>query len=1190
LQALDFFYGKQFQTKDQFLVHSWGSRPTESIVSVKNDGSLISRVSFGVDGLSTVAALTHLKPMSPSCGFEFEWPSGIFMYYEVTIESFEGPATTAVLQLGWTHASKERNADSPSDGNGAGDFAHSWGMDCIRTIPYYAATKLKTRYEEEIKENRAILVQLLPEAESLTIPVDDLHSGKLEQYLKKISEFWNTKADSMRKGSSVDEEAIAKTQRAVEKAKHMVRSRVSHRKNIMAQMAAAQRKYEAKDAKEKGKSNLEKMLVDRGLMCFHTMIPKDEVPDVSSAYLSDRMEKNLNPPEPDPKSSSSKRVTKTDQASFRWVQNTVIGVWYNYDTREMGIVREAEKGGRQTCFRRSDTAFFEDLNSVSWADDVVPCITGKGVNIKVNFGIIQGEGNNFKFLDSLKLNWAKSIFYKNAVGILLSDDNDDDLPISDVSKSISEIKDGKMITVEKSHNLKNGQTFRLQVSKTTITPQPSSSPSGGADFFDQYTYESHGLENNQLVMFIDQESSSNGIEKGQVYLVKVQDENPNDFSLRKLNLREHTPYRVVISRGDPGNTFDFVRVGEPDETHISDPLQLSRVYLNARVSRATWAPYGDDPLDVTDIYNKLYDDGLRNFGNFEAVCKENSVLYEQWGNKTTKGITANLKDFFKPEQVAIQASDHPEKKGVYMCDNHGLKTGQFVQFGVQQQPNCIIPSEAYIVNLNYSNSAEMKFIERMSANWRSQFRLTKFHQEEMCILRVFYSLNLPDTLIGDSQRKKSSQQKNDPQQKKVFLLPTINRQTTSLTFSRCLCFTPPSNVTRQMIPNYAFSNGVAVMPDYKKLCDIVFCDLLPACLRSSCVELLRSCFIDQEPWFLTPPINTIRVISDEPAVPLIKFSGGYPGETFRDFARVHNYRVGKKLSELADDHFGYCEDDENFFQDVYDAAGWEQSQTKQPSDFSNKNWSDGSGEQAPNIYEPLRFFLLHSYQSPKNVPFELSTRDITIFWGRASCVLWEKSLKSRFLSEKNEDVKIFLKNLINVLQDTLLFQFDESWKGILKVRKRLVGDLELCALSYFEQTDIAHIVAHAIQESQRSTLSDSTSVASTARTGGFLSCFRRSSESMKGAVSKDEVKDEEQTVQGQYISPVPQSLLEGLERLKLVSDQSSDLAKRYSEYSRSQGGKESYEYFDWLTVAKTITIPDYKPSAFSFNQVSRTRA
>jgi hypothetical protein len=1132
LQALTFFYGKQHQTKQQFLTQTWGSRPTESIVGITNDGSLISRVSFGVDGFSTVAAVTHQKPMNPSCAYEVQWPSGRFMYYEVTIESFEEPETKAMLQLGWTVASKERNGDEPSDGYGAGDFPHSWGFDGIKTITYSTAKQFKTKYEEEIKEHRTSLVRILPEAESLITPLDDLHGPKLQEYINKISEFWNAKADSMRQ-SSVGEEDIKKTGRAVENAKYIVRSRVSQRTNIMAQMAVAERKYEARDAKDKGKDKLEKMLVDRGLMCYHSMIPRTEVPDVSSAFLSDSMGATLK---------NTKVNKSTGQPSLKWVKNTVIGVWYDYDACEMGIVRSEQSGGRQTLFRRSDTALYEDCNSVTWKeDDIVPCISGKGVNIKVNFGILEGESNKFKFFDSHKLNFIE----KASIGLF----------------EISEIKNGKMITASP-HNLKHGQNFRLEVAKTSITPRPTSSPSREPSA-DQYTHESHCLQNNQLVIFINQESSSNGIEEGQVYLVKVQDENPNDFSLQKLNLKERAPYRVVIFKEDPPNTFDFVRVGEPDELLISDPLQLPRVYLNARVPRAAWGAFGDETVDVTDIYNRLYDDGLRNFGNLEAVCEPNSVLYKEWGNKTTKDITGNLKEFFKPEQVAIQASEHPERKGVYICDNHGLKKGQFVKFGVQTQLNGIVPNQAYTVNLdNVSDS--------------NQFRLTKFRQEETCFLKVFYSLNLPDTPVGDSKLDASGKVAKTKQK--------------SLKYSACLSYRIPSIVTRQMTPNFAFSNGAAVLPDYNKLCDIIFCTFLPACLRCSSVELLRSCFIDQEPWFLTPPINTIRAISAEPAVPLIKFSGGYPGKTFREFAALHHYKVGKELPELASDHFGYREDDENFFQDVFDAAGWEQSQTKDPSDFSNKNWSDGPtdprGEQAPNIYEPLRNFLLRGYQSPKNAPFELSTRDITIFWGRVSCLLWEKSLKSRYLSEKNHDIKIFLKNLINCLLDTLLFQFDESWKGILKVRKRLVGDLELCALSYFQQTDIAHVVAHAIQESRSSTSSDSNSqtVPTMSRTEMLLSCFRRSSE-LLGAGSNDEAKDEEQNLQVRYSSPVPQNILE---HLKFVSDQSSDFAKRYLEHSRSQGSKESYEYFDWLSV--DTTIPDYKPSAFSFNQVRRAQS
>jgi hypothetical protein len=1130
LQAWNFFFGTQVQTKEQFLTQSWGSRPTESIVSMENDGAFLSRVSFGVDGFSTVAAVTNTKPMNPSCAYEIQWPNRRFMYYEVTIESFEEPESKAMLQLGWTVASKERNADQPSDGDGAGDFAHNWGVDGIRTVTYADAIKLQKLYEDQIKANRADLVKMFPEAVSLDTPLDDLHGPKLREYLDAISALWTAKADSMRK-SSVDEKEIEKNRRVVEKAKHLVRSRVSHRKNIMTQMAVAERKFKAKDAKEKSKDDkLESSLVDRGLLCFHCIMPGTEVPDTSSAFLNDAMETTL-------KNTAVNK--KTGQPSLKWVENTVIGVWYDYDACEMGIVRSEQSGGKQTLFRRSDTAFFEDLNSVSWReDDIVPCISGKGVNIKVNFGILEGEGNKFKFFDSQKLAFIEKV----PSGLF----------------EISEIRDGKMIT-SGPHNLKNGQYIRLDFPKTNIDPLRYCSPSGEL-IADRYTYESHSLQNNQMVTFFDQESSSNGIEEGQVYLVQV--ENENDFFLRKVNLKSRAPYRVKIVKEDPPNAFEILRVGNPDETLISDPLQLPRVYLNGKISRATWGAYGESMIDVTDLYNSLYEDGLRNFGNLEAVCEPNSVLFNKWEQKTTKSITANLKDFFKPERVAIQASEHPEKKGVYLCENHGLKKDQFVVFDVQVQQNSIIAGQAYTVNLDGDSN---------------QFRLTKFRQDETCFLRVFYALNLPNTLIGDSRLDSSGKVARTKQK--------------SLMYSPCLGYSPPSSVTSQKIPNFAFSNGIEVMPGYSKLSDIVFCSFLPACLRSSCVELLRSCFIDQEPWFLTPPINTIRAISAEPAASPVKFSGGYPGKLFQEFADIHSYKVGKELPELADDHFGYREDDENFFQDIFDAAGWEQSQTKDPKDFGNKNWSDGSpvrGEQAP-VYEPLRNFLLRSYRAPKSA-FELSTRDIAIFWGRTSCLLWEKSLKSRFLSEKNQDIKTFLKNLINCLLDTLRFEFDESWKGIIKVRKRLVGDLELCALSYFQQTEIAHLVADAIKESQRSSSSDSTlePTATMSRSAMIFSCFRRNSDSLislMGAGSKDEVKDEEQAVQVRYSSIVPPKILENL---KFVSDQSSDVARRYSEYSQSQGGKEAYEYFDWLAL--DASIPDYKPSAFSHNQVSRKSA
>jgi hypothetical protein len=86
----------------------------------------------------------------------------------------------------------------------------------------------------------------------------------------------------------------------------------------------------------------------------------------------------------------------------------------------------------------------------------------------------------------------------------------------------------------------------------------------------------------------------------------------------------------------------------------------------------------------------------------------------------------------------------------------------------------------------------------------------------------------------------------------------------------------------------------------------------------------------------------------------------------------------------------------------------------------------------------------------------------------------------------------------------------------------------------------------------------------------LLSCFRRSSDSLLGGSSKDEVKDEEKTDKTHYNSIVPEILSRAL---KFVSDQSSDFAKKYSEYSEMQGSKLSYGYFDWPSE-----IPDVDAS------------
>mgnify|MGYP000672122301 CR=1 FL=1 len=106
--------------------------------------------------------------------------------------------------------------------------------------------------------------------------------------------------------------------------------------------------------------------------------------------------------------------------------------------------------------------------------------------------------------------------------------------------------------------LKNGQYIRLDFPKTNIDPLRYRSPSGEL-IADRYTCESHPLQNNQMVTFIDQESSSNGIEEGQVYLVQV--ENENDFFLRKVNLiSEMDSLRIIRRRLRTKVTYTSVLV------------------------------------------------------------------------------------------------------------------------------------------------------------------------------------------------------------------------------------------------------------------------------------------------------------------------------------------------------------------------------------------------------------------------------------------------------------------------------------------------------------------------------------------------------------------------------------------------------------------------------------------------------
>jgi hypothetical protein len=149
------------------------------------------------------------------------------------------------------------------------------------------------------------------------------------------------------------------------------------------------------------------------------------------------------------------------------------------------------------------------------------------------------------------------------------------------------------------------------------------------------------------------------------------------------------------------------------------------------------------------------------------------------------------------------------------------------------------------------------------------------------------------------------------------------------------------------------------------------------------------------------------------------------------------YKLPSKEFDSDSDYCCYDESDTKFFDDLFYAAA------------GNKKMDDDKDK---------KDFLLGGFKYPSQ-SFQLCTRDIVVFWGRVTSQLWDKGLKDRFISQKNQDCKIFLKNLCACLLDTLKFEFDESWTGIIKVRTEVVRRLELIILSYFDQTEIAQKTA-----------------------------------------------------------------------------------------------------------------------------------
>jgi hypothetical protein len=972
MQAWNFFFDKKKQMKNDFFVQTWGSRPQKSIVT--HEGDLVEEtkthktlVKFDIDSFSTVAAVTNMKPLNPSSAFEIPFRTRRFMYYEVTIES--EPDAKSMLQIGWTIASRERNGDEVSDDYGTGDFPHSWGFDGIRSISYNDAEHLLESYKKTILEQQTNLATLIPTAKDL-----------IETQIQDILENRRSQIDLR------DEKEISKTCKEVQIAIHLLRSRISLRRNIIAQMQGAKNLYENSTPKPSVEECAEwkkSPNVNVGLLCFHSCIPG--LADCSVAYLSDEMETRLNSENP---------------PSYRWIKKSVIGVWFDADSLTMGIVRSVDKGGKQTLFSRSETdEFFDDKNSVTWKEaDIVPCISGRGVDIKINLGISEGVGNDFKFFDE------ERIVFRNS----------QDLPIS--SFDIKSVK-SRIFTFSTPEAVpfKDRQFIRLE-----FPPKVPFQPTLTDAVTKKYTMEDHGLKDNQFVHFVKQKSC-NDIEEGTSYIVNLKDcHKKNEFRLVQTNLKEKEPYKIRFDESDPKDPKQFKLVfsdASTDELHCSDPIFHPQVFLKeeTEVGRVEWGPYGENQEDVTKRYHELYETGLRQIGYKEAIYKDGKKI----------PLSAGLKDFFQKD-----------------------------------------------------SEGKVRF------------------EGEVCYLRVFRSVVIPD--IDDNLNIKCA---------------------------ACLGFAPPSRLSAVEIANFAFADGKPVIPDYHLLSDIVFCSSLPSSLRSSCVELLRSCFIDQDPWFLTPPINTIRAIG-RIAPPAVKNPGAYLASKMQQFKYKHSI----PSKGFGSEYCCYDESDDNFFDDLFNAAA------------GNQKVDD----------EVKKEFLLGGFNYPSQ-SFQLCTRDIAIFWGRVTSQLRDKSLKDRFISQKNQDCKIFLKNLVYCLLDTLKFEFDESWTGIIKVRTEVVRQLERVILSYFKQTEIAQMVAGTLKkeadEEKKKVDAPSTS-----------------------HVASGEISH--------YTSRVPKEIIDSAKYIEIKESKLSEALAYYTKHSQ-----ESCGYYEW---SSGIDSKGFVLKQFSYDEVSNT--
>jgi hypothetical protein len=850
----NFFFGSSKQFKEDFFVQTWGSR--HQIPIIKHEGSDINDpqthhtiVSFDSEGLSTVAAVTSVKPLNPTCANEVSFPSRSFMYYEVYVDSIKD-SENAILQIGWTIGNRERNADHPSDGNGCGYFPHSWGIDGIRQVKYeYAIQTMKPPVENYLKELETRLK--VADGHRLELLRQDCTNLQVRSDLQEAEFNCQLLAFRMKQKREFLEQLNAQI-RATE-----VRIRFNLRVTGKVENKTRIRDFTDQELEQEFSAKIQSALVDCGLLVFHGA--KNLSPGV---HFTPEMQNAM--------FAHDENEVPQGSYSFRWKEKSVVGIWFDMDRLEIGIVQDGINDQcRQTVFKYNDYAFHDDRPdvNVSWKGDcIVPCISGRGVTIKINLGLKEGGNNNdFKF------------FNRELANFNCNKDFDTSL------HKIRRIQEGQFHTPEKHH---------LQENEFVCVTFPPGMTSIGT-------------------------------------------------------IMDRKPYRVRVW----SETSFSLRDSVCQKCYQTDAVIHPRVMLTGKVSYATFAPCclvsGQQLVDVTFRWNELFEkEKVRQISLTEMVFEDGSK----------RNISNGLADVF--------------------CDS---KTG------LHLFPNI------------------------------------------SCELKIYPRYTITDVLDD-----------------------------CNVLYSRCQGFIIPSmdGMYAQEAPNFAFSDGSPVMANYISTLDMAFCTNLPFAFRSSCIEILRTAYIDQEPWFVTPPINTFRTERTcGDAVAAVTPAGAYPREQFTAYGYMY------QDSDFGKTFASYSEADILFFEDLYYSAYWEmemdfgQNPASHMKDFGNKNFNESE-------LASRKTFLLLGFKSPPG-KFQLSTRDIVIFWGRAVCQLFQEKLKSRVLSDKNQDSKVFCKELIDCLMVTLRFEFEQSWIGVIHVRSRVIQRLQQCILSYLKEIGVAQDIANA---------------------------------------------------------------------------------------------------------------------------------